>query len=68
MERCIGCDEDLHMFFLCVGCLMTCRSSLGKRGWKHMCGLHLFLVVLFEYRVAISKVKVQGLASIGCTW
>ena len=50
---------------LCVGCLETCSSSLGKRGWQHRC--IAFLVVLFEYRDMISRVKIQSLAFTGCT-
>lgn len=64
-ERYIGCDEDLlHMFFLCVRCLVTCSNGLGKRRWQHR---WTALVVLFEYRVAISRVEAQGLTFIGCT-
>jgi hypothetical protein len=46
MERCIDCDEDYmqHRFFMCVRCLVTCSSGLGKRGWQHMWSA--FLVVL----------------------
>jgi hypothetical protein len=48
-------------FYLCAGCLVTCSSILGNRGWT------TFLMVLLEDRVMISKVKVQCLAFIGCT-
>jgi hypothetical protein len=37
--RCIGCDEDLmHMFFLCVRCLVTAAAALTKRGWHCIFG------------------------------
>jgi hypothetical protein len=40
-------------------------SSLGKRGWQHM--WTVFVMVLLEYRVDISRVKDQGIDFIGCT-
>jgi hypothetical protein len=66
VERCIGGIEDeRHRFFLCVGCLVPCSSSLGKRGWQHL--RTAFVMVILEYRVEISRVKAQGLAFIDCT-
>jgi hypothetical protein len=55
-ETCIGYDEyyAIHDF---LGCrvLATCSISLGKREWQHT--RTAFLVVLFENRVMVSRVK-----------
>jgi hypothetical protein len=33
-ERCIACKEDVrHIFFTCIGCLVTCNNGLEKMGW-----------------------------------
>jgi hypothetical protein len=52
-----------YKFYLCVRCLETCNSSLGKRGRQHR--WTTFLVALLENRATI--LKTQGLAFIGCT-
>jgi hypothetical protein len=66
MEMCFGGYEDgRHWFFLCVGCLVSCSSGLGKRGCQHL--WNAFLMVLLEYRVVISRVKDQGMAFTGFT-
>jgi hypothetical protein len=54
----VCCDEDLlHRFFRCVGCLVTCTDGLSKMGWQRR--WTTFLVVLFEYRVTISRMKAR---------
>jgi hypothetical protein len=41
-ERFIGGDEELmHMFFLCVECLVNCSNDLGKTGGS-IGGLHFW--------------------------
>jgi hypothetical protein len=65
-RRIAGDDDGRHR---CVGCLVSCSSGLGKRGWQRL--WIAFVMVLLEYIVTISRVKdlkAQGLPFIGCTW
>jgi hypothetical protein len=66
-ERRIGVDEDgWHMFFLCVGCLVSCSSGLGKRVFVALVDCSCDAAP--RVKSYVSRVKAQGVAFIGCTW
>jgi hypothetical protein len=41
---------------MCDGCLVTCSSGLGKRGWQHMSTAFLVVLLRFEL-IMIFRVK-----------